>query len=235
MARPRAIHQSPGRLPIRSQPLPTRSNRGLAEAAAPEGSDAVAEALDVERFLADPAELLKQNPGGGPALSDDVSRLVVADDRTIDGILALAKGATSRVQAAIGRGLAKAALVLVETRPERAAKLQERVAASGIDMVQIAFRVEQNDIDTAALQRLPGDGGAAPPAGTPAQVIRAADGPAVSGGEAATAGGAGNGVAAAPAPGEIASAGGISTGFLDGLDLAETNGGGDTSPLSPTR
>lgn len=217
--------------------VPAAENSGTAatvpEAAA--SADAVADAGTVERFLARPAGLLEQHPQGGPALTEAVRRLTVADERTVGEIVAMAKEAPPRLQAAMGRGLAKAALELVATQPERAAQLQEIVAASGLDTLQIAFRVEQNDIDTAALSRLPGDVGPPPPASAPAAIIRAADGPAISGSGSAGAEGASGPAAAAPgaAAGEALGAG--SSGFLAGLaaDAAETED--DTAPTSPTR
>ncbi|MAU94381.1 MAG: hypothetical protein CMP81_00630 [Fulvimarina sp.] len=231
--------------PAKAQPsspqsaAPAAANSGTAatapEAAASAVADADAVAGTVERFLARPAGLLEQHPQGGPALTEAVRRLTVADERTVGEIVAMAKEAPPRLQAAMGRGLAKAALELVATQPERAAQLQEVVAASGLDTLQIAFRVEQNDIDTATLSRLPGDVGPPPPASAPAAIIRAADGPAISGSGSAGAEGASGPAAAAPgaAAGEALGAG--SSGFLAGLaaDAAATED--DTAPTSPTR
>ncbi|TFF25105.1 hypothetical protein E3C22_06910 [Jiella endophytica] len=244
-APPAPVAEKSDRLGNDSPDKPETPPASAADAASTPTNDATAgqdeAAVDsqaAERFLEDPGALLDLYPEGGAALTEAVRRLAVADERTLDGILSLAKTADPRLQAAIGRGLAKAAVALAAKDPKRAARMQQRVAASGIDTLQTAFRVEQNDVETAVVRpRLTG-GGDAPPAGrtTASDVIRIpnAGGTVTAGSEPSTSVSASAAPTSTTAPpsGGGSFGGGDSLGFLAGL---VDNNKDDTSPSSPTR
>src|SRR6185437_7629722 len=87
------------------------------------------QALTVSVFLADPGQLLRQNPSGGPVLISTVQQLALADPATFKEILGLLATANDAQKSAIGTGLAQAAKIEVLTDQARAADWQQQIGA----------------------------------------------------------------------------------------------------------
>lgn len=87
------------------------------------------QALTVSVFLADPGQLLRQNPSGGPVLISTVQQLVLADPAAFKEILGLLATANDAQKSAIGTGLAQAAKIEVLTDQARAADWQQQIGA----------------------------------------------------------------------------------------------------------
>src|ERR1035437_5784753 len=66
-------------------------------------------------FLANPGQLLQQNPNGGALLITAVQQLALADPSTFKVLLGLLANANDQQKGAIGEGLTKAAKVEVLT------------------------------------------------------------------------------------------------------------------------
>src|SRR4051794_23694733 len=66
-------------------------------------------ATSISAFKADPNQLLKQFPNGGPGLRKQITDLVASDKDTLAAILALAKTADQDQRIAIAQGLADVA------------------------------------------------------------------------------------------------------------------------------
>jgi hypothetical protein len=92
----------------------------------------------VSAFLANPAQLLQQNPVGGPALSDAVQGLALADPATFKVLIGLEANATDQQKAAIGAGLAQATKIEVLTNQALATDWQQQIAAITDPTFQIA-------------------------------------------------------------------------------------------------
>lgn len=177
----------------------------------------------VDRFLRNPAGLLQRHPLAGQGLVNEVRLLAVTDVATVEELIALTRPSSPAVQQAIGRGLAAAALALVETNPETAAKIQELVAESGLTEVQAAFLGRQDDVETFAL----GAPAAASGGGAAGDVGGGESGGGI-GGSAGT-GSTGSNLQSVTASGSGFEGGG--TGFLAGLS---GNGGGSNGDGNPT-
>lgn len=87
------------------------------------------QALTVSVFLADPGQLLRQNPSGGPVLISTVQQLALADPAAFKEILGLLATANDAQKSAIGTGLAQAAKIEVLTDQARAADWQQQIGA----------------------------------------------------------------------------------------------------------
>jgi hypothetical protein len=83
----------------------------------------------VSAFLADPGQLLQQNPNAGAQLSNAVQTLALADPATFKALLGLIANATDAQKAAIGTGLAQATKVEVLTNQALATDWQTQLAA----------------------------------------------------------------------------------------------------------
>jgi hypothetical protein len=92
----------------------------------------------VSAFLANPQQLLQQNPNGGPALSDAVQGLTLADPSTFKVIIGLTATANDQQKAAIGAGLAQATKIKVLTDQALATDWQQQIAAITDQSFQIA-------------------------------------------------------------------------------------------------
>src|SRR5450759_2466890 len=80
-------------------------------------------------FLANPGQLLQQNPNGGSLLSNAVQQLALSDPSTFKGLLGLVANANDAQKGAIGQGLAQAAKIEVLTNQTVAADWQQQIAA----------------------------------------------------------------------------------------------------------
>src|SRR5665811_577501 len=67
----------------------------------------------VSAFLANPGQLLQQNPNGGALLITAVQQLALADPSTFKVLLGLLANANDQQKGALGEGLTKAAKVEV--------------------------------------------------------------------------------------------------------------------------
>jgi hypothetical protein len=80
-------------------------------------------------FLANPGQLLQQNPNGGALLTTAVQQLALADPSTFKVLLGLLANANDQQKGAIGEGLTKAAKVEVLTNQTLAEDWQQQIAA----------------------------------------------------------------------------------------------------------
>jgi hypothetical protein len=92
----------------------------------------------VNSFLANPGQLLQQNPNGGPPLSDAVQALALADPATFKVLIGLTANANDEQKAAIGAGLAQATKVKVLTDQAIATDWQQLIAAITDQSFQVA-------------------------------------------------------------------------------------------------
>ena len=85
----------------------------------------------VSAFLANPGQLLQQNPNGGPILISTVQQLALADPATFKALLGLlaAPAINDAQKSAIGAGLAQAAKIEVLTDQALAADWQQQIGA----------------------------------------------------------------------------------------------------------
>jgi hypothetical protein len=83
----------------------------------------------VSAFLANPGQLLQQNPNGGALLIAAVQQLALADPSTFKVLLGLLANANDLQKGAIGEGLTKAAKVEVLTNQPLAEDWQRQIAA----------------------------------------------------------------------------------------------------------
>ena len=83
----------------------------------------------VSAFLANPGQLLQQNPNGGTKLANEVQRLVLLDPTTFKVLIGLLANANDLQKGAIGEGLAQAAKIEVLTNQALAADHQQQIAA----------------------------------------------------------------------------------------------------------
>jgi hypothetical protein len=83
----------------------------------------------VSAFLANPTQLLQQNPNGGTLLSNAIEQLALADPSTFKVLIGLLASANDLQKAAIGTGLAQAAKIEVLTNQTLAADWQQQIAA----------------------------------------------------------------------------------------------------------
>lgn len=112
-------------------------------------------------FAADPSSILVDNASAGLPLSNAVRSLAASDSATLSKLLDLAKNGNAAQKAAIGAGLARAAVACTENEPNYAAQIQSEVAQLGDLEVLVAFRTASSDIATAALS---GNAGTVTPA-----------------------------------------------------------------------
>ena len=80
-------------------------------------------------FLANPGQLLQQNPNGGSLLANAVQQLALSDPSTFKVLLGLLANANDAQKGAIGQGLAQAAKIEVLTDQTLAADWQQQIAA----------------------------------------------------------------------------------------------------------
>lgn len=105
----------------------------------------------IASFKADPSSLLAANPSGGPKLAKMARDLVLNDPSLVDAMVSLAQTASSAQAAAIGKGLAAAARMLVVVNPAAAARIQAAVAQSGVAGMVAAFQSASNTPATSSI------------------------------------------------------------------------------------
>ena len=111
-------------------------------------------------FLANPGQLLQQNPNGGSLLSNAVQQLALSDPSTFKVLLGLLANANDAQKGAIGQGLAQAAKIEVLTDQTLAADWQQQIAAVNDPPFKTAAANAFGDVKLGAI------GGAAGAAGS---------------------------------------------------------------------
>jgi hypothetical protein len=110
-------------------------------------------------FLANPGQLLQQNPNGGSLLANSVQQLALSDTSTFKVLLGLLANANDAQKGAIGQGLAQAAKIEVLTNQTLAADWQQQIAAITDPSFKTAATNAFGDVQLGAV------GGGAPGAG----------------------------------------------------------------------
>jgi hypothetical protein len=110
-------------------------------------------------FLANPGQLLQQNPNGGSLLANAVQQLALSDTSTFKVLIGLVATANDAQKSAIGQGLAQAAKIEVLTNQPLAADWQQQIAAITDPSFKTAATDAFGDVQLGAV------GGGAPGAG----------------------------------------------------------------------
>jgi hypothetical protein len=97
-------------------------------------------------FLADPAQILRQNPDGGPRLVIEVQNLVLSDPATLQPVLKLLPTANKDQKTAIGAGLAQAARMVARSNPGYSRKIQEAVMQTRDKELMLGFAAASGDL-----------------------------------------------------------------------------------------
>jgi hypothetical protein len=95
--------------------------------------------LTVPSFLANPAQVLQQNPNGGPLMITQIRDLAVSDPATLSAILGLLANANNDQKTAIGSALGQAARIVVRTNQAYGAQIQAAVAQTNDRVAMVAF------------------------------------------------------------------------------------------------
>ena len=80
-------------------------------------------------FLANPGQLLQQNPNGGSLLANSVQQLAVSDPSTFKALIGLVANANDQQKSAIAQGLTRAAKAEVLTNQTLAQEWESQIAA----------------------------------------------------------------------------------------------------------
>lgn len=125
----------------------------------------------VTSFLANPAQLLQQNPEGGSLLANTIEQIALVDPSTFEALLGLLPSANEAQRGAIGRGLAHAAKVLVLTNQEVAVAWQQRIASVNDPSFKTAAAEALADVKLGAVGGGPGSGLGGPGGGPGGGVV----------------------------------------------------------------
>ncbi len=82
-----------------------------------------------EAFLANPGQLLQQNPNGGSQLTNAVQQLAVSDPSTFKALIGLLANASDLQKSALAQGLTRAAKIEVLTNQALAQDWESQIAA----------------------------------------------------------------------------------------------------------
>jgi hypothetical protein len=119
-------------------------------------------------FIANPKQLLQQNPNGGQRLADMVQQLALTDPTTFKMLLDLLPNANALQKEAIANGLAQATKIEVLTDQTLAASWQQQIAAIKDPVFQIAASDAFGDVAIGAIGGGPLGGlGGGPSSGGP--------------------------------------------------------------------
>jgi hypothetical protein len=110
----------------------------------------------VDEFLAKPDDFMARYPDGGLPMVSDVRALAGSDSRTVEPLLSMAVTANTQQRAAIGSGLARAAVSCASASPDYAEWIQDMVAEADIADLMTAYVAAAGDIETAVLRFIPG-------------------------------------------------------------------------------
>src|SRR5277367_5773889 len=97
---------------------------GMSAAGAQQAGPATAAA-----FLANPGQLLQQNPNGGSRLTNAVQQLAVSNPANLRALIGLVANANDQQKSAIAQGLTRAAKVEVLTNQAVAQDWESQIAA----------------------------------------------------------------------------------------------------------
>jgi hypothetical protein len=103
-----------------------------------------------QRFLANPGQVLQQNPDGGTAMVSLLREVAIADPSSLNAILALVPNAKKAQKTAIGNALGQAAKVVVKTNQAYANQILTAIAETKDQDVFVAYSGGANDQGTAA-------------------------------------------------------------------------------------
>jgi len=109
-----------------------------------------ASAAAAAAFLANPGQVLQQNPTGGQQLVSRIRDLAVADPATLQSILQLLATANKDQKVAIGAGLAQAAKIVVRTNQAYATQIQQAILDTKDQDVVLAYAAAAGDTATGA-------------------------------------------------------------------------------------
>lgn len=109
-----------------------------------------------QRFLANPGQVLQQNPDGGTAMVSLLREVAISDPGSLNAILGLIPNANKAQKTAIGNALGQAAKVVVKTNQAYANQILTAIAETKDQDVFLAYSGGANDQGTAAT----GGGGA---------------------------------------------------------------------------
>jgi hypothetical protein len=96
-------------------------------------------------FLEDPAQILRQNPDGGPRLVIEVRNLVLSDPATLQPVLKLLPTANKDQKTGIGAGLAQAARMVAHSNPVYSRKIQEAVMQTRDKELMLGYAAASGD------------------------------------------------------------------------------------------
>lgn len=105
----------------------------------------------VSAFLANPDQLLQQNPNGGSQLSNAVQALALADPSTFKALLGLTAKANDPQKSAIGAGLAQATKIEVLTNQALATDWQQQIASITDPSFKIAATDAFGDVELGSI------------------------------------------------------------------------------------
>ncbi len=123
---------------------------GMGAASAQTGTPTIA------TFLANPGQLLQQNPNGGSLLANTVQQLVLLDPSTFKAIIDLLAIANDQQKIAIAQGLAQAAKIEVLTDQKLAQEWQSQIAAIDDPTFKTAALNAFGDVQLGAVGGAPG-------------------------------------------------------------------------------
>jgi hypothetical protein len=109
------------------------------------------QAPSVSAFLANPEQLLQQNPNGGSQLSDAIQALALAEPSTFKVFIGLIEKASDRQKGAIGTGLAQATKIEVLSNQALATDWQQQIAAITDPTFQLAATDAFGDVQLGAV------------------------------------------------------------------------------------
>lgn len=119
---------------------------------------------NVSSFLANPGQILAENPDGGTQLISRIQALAV-EPATLSPIMGLLPTANAEQKGAIGAALAQAAKTAVLTNQAYATRIQQAIAAANDPVVNLAFTNGLGDVLLGAIGGGSGTGLGGPGAG----------------------------------------------------------------------
>jgi len=109
------------------------------------------QAPSVAAFLANPGQLLAQNPNGGQLLANEVQQLALTDPSTFRVLLALLANANDLQKRALGEGLAQATKIEVLSDQALAEGWQDQIAATNDSTFETAATNAFGDVEIGAV------------------------------------------------------------------------------------
>ena len=107
-------------------------------------------------FLANPGQLLQQNPNGGSLLANSAQQLAVSDPSTFKALIGLVANANDQQKSAIAQGLTRAAKTEVLTNQTLAQEWESQIAAITDPTFKTAALDALGDVKLGAVGGAPG-------------------------------------------------------------------------------